>query len=106
MGETSRADGTGRPSGDAVAALAGWGYHFLDGATFGMMFALLRPQGGALAGLAWAMVLQALLMATYPRLIGASLGDPGFLTLGFAGHAVFGLVLGAFVRRLAAREGR
>lgn len=94
---------TGRPAGDPAAFLAGWSYHFWDGISFGILFALLCPRGGIPAGLAWALVLQALLLLVYPTLVGVSPGDPGFLVMGFVGHAMFGIVLGAGVRRAARR---
>ena len=34
---------TGRPAGDTWAEAAGWTYHFWNGISFGMMFALVRP---------------------------------------------------------------
>jgi hypothetical protein len=90
---------TGRPAGDPVATVAGWTYHFWNGISFGMVYALVHPGGGAVSGLAWAMVLQGLMMAVYPALLGARLADPGFLTSGLVGHALWGVILGAGVRR-------
>lgn len=85
---------TGAAADSAIALAVGWAYHFWNGASFGIIFVLLWSRGGALAGLACAGLLQALLMATYPRLVGVQLTDPGFLVMGLVGHAVFGLVLG------------
>lgn len=92
---------TGRAAHDPLALTVGWAYHYVDGIGFGVVFALLCPRGGITAGLAWAAVLQALLLVSYPPLVGVPLGDPGFLVMGFVGHAVFGVVLGAGVRRAA-----
>lgn len=92
---------TGRPAGDVWAEAAGWTYHFWNGISFGMMFALIRPKGGALYGLAWAEFLQALMMAVYPAFLKARVDDPGFLTLGLAGHGLYGVVLGRLVSRWA-----
>lgn len=93
---------TGRPPTDAVAIGAGWLYHFWNGISFGMMFALVRPQGGVLAGVLWAMILQGLMMAAYPSFLQARLDDVGFLITGIVGHALWGAVLGFGIRR----EGR
>jgi hypothetical protein len=87
-----------------LALAAGWIYHFWNGISFGMIFALLRPRGGALAGLAWGVGLQVLMMITYPTLLRIRLEDPGFLVSGLVGHGVWGLALGAGLRRGAGVE--
>jgi hypothetical protein len=93
---------TGRPLDDPWGLAAGWTYHFLNGITFGVMFALMRPRGGPWHGLVWALVLQGIMMATYPTLLQARLDDIGFMMTGLVGHSLWGLVLGAGIRR----EGR
>ena len=90
---------TGLPQTDSIAVAAGWAYHFWNGISFGMMFVLLRPRGGAVAGLIWAMTLQGLMMAIYPSFLQARLADPGFLTMGIVGHALWGIVLGVGLQR-------
>lgn len=95
---------TGLPGTDPLAIAAGWLYHFWNGITFGVIFALVRPRGGVPAGIAWAMALQVLMMLAYPTLLKARLDDPGFLMLGLVGHTVWGIVLGAGLRRMAGRD--
>ena len=90
---------TGRPAGDAWAEVAGWTYHFWNGISFGMMFALIRPKGGVILGFLWAEFLQVLMMAVYPAFLRARLDDPGFLVLGLVGHGLYGVVLGWLVAR-------
>ena len=90
---------TGLPESAPAAVVAGWIYHFWNGTSFGMMFSLVRPRGGIAEGLVWAMGLQALMMAVYPHFLQARLADPGFLWSGIVGHALWGVVLGAGVRR-------
>lgn len=92
----------GHPAGAFAAGAAGWTWHLLNGMGFGIAFALLWPRGGAWAGLSCALLLQLLLMTVHPPLVGVSPGDPGFLVLGFTGHALFGLVLGLGVARAEA----
>lgn len=92
---------TGRPAGDWLALAAGWTYHFWNGLSFGMMFALLRPRGGPGAGMVFALVLQGLMMLAYPHFLQARLADPGFLMTGIVGHSLWGLMLGLGVRRSA-----
>jgi hypothetical protein len=96
---------TGRPESDPIAIAAGWIYHFWNGISFGMMFALLRPKGGAIAGWAWGLGLQCLMMIAYPHLLAVRLADHGFLAMGLVGHSLWGIVLGACLRKYWMRTG-
>lgn len=97
---------TGRPSTDGMAIGIGWLYHFWNGITFGMMFALARPRGGWLAGLIWGLGLQALMMWAYPDLLQVRLDDPGFLVSTIVGHSLWGVVLGAGLAWEGRRDNR
>ena len=90
---------TGKPVDSLAAKISGWVYHFWNGISFGMMFALIRPVGGLLAGLLWGLVLQTLMFVTYPRLLGVRMDDPGFVAMGIIGHGLWGVVLGYGVKR-------
>lgn len=90
---------TGLSANDPLTLAAGWTYHFWNGITFGMMFALVRPRGGVIAGLIWAETLQALMMITYPSFLQARLDDPGFLATGLIGHGIWGIVLGTALKK-------
>ena len=97
---------TGRPEGDPVGLVVGWIYHFWNGISFGMMYALVLPRGGLTSGLIWALILQGLMMAVYPSFLEARLADPGFLISGIVGHGIWGLILGGGVRRTYERSMR
>ncbi len=90
---------TGLPQTDSLAILAGWLYHFWNGISFGMMFALLAPKGGMVKGFIWSMALQALMMWVYPHFLAIRLADPGFLMTGLVGHGLWGVVLGYGIKR-------
>jgi hypothetical protein len=90
---------TDQPKTAAVAITVGWVYHFWNGLSFGVMFALIRPRGGPLAGFIWAMTLQGFMMWAYPTLLKLRLDNPGFMMAGLVGHSVWGLTLGASLRR-------
>lgn len=94
---------TGLPPSEPAAQLAGWTYHFWNGISFGIVFALLRPRGGVLWGWGWAMLLQGLMMAAYPRFLAVRLADPGFLAAGIVGHSLWGVVLGLGLRPRVAK---
>lgn len=90
---------TGLPQTDSLAIFAGWTYHFWNGISFGMMFALLAPKGGMLKGFIWSMLLQGLMMWVYPHFLAVRLEDPGFLMTGLVGHGLWGIVLGYGIKR-------
>ena len=94
---------TGLPATDPLTLAAGWIYHYWNGISFGMMFALLRPAGGIGWGVAWALALQLLMMLAYPTLLKARLDDPGFLASGLIGHSLWGIVVGAGIREWSHR---
>lgn len=93
---------TGRGTDDLLAQSVGWVYHFWNGVGFGIMFALVAPRAGRWWGMGWGLLLQFLMMATYPSLLGARLDDAGFLVTGIIGHALWGYTLG---RGLESRRG-
>ena len=90
---------TGLPPSHPASIALGWVYHFWNGISFGMMFALVRPRGGALVGLLWGLGLHALMLWSYPRLLQVRLDDPGFLVTGCIGHAVWGVMLGLSIKK-------
>ncbi|MFN8532893.1 MAG: hypothetical protein U0556_05050 [Dehalococcoidia bacterium] len=94
---------TGLETTEPLAIGLGWAYHFWNGISFGMMFALLRPQGGVIAGIVWALFLQGMMMLVYPSFLQVRLSDPGFLLSGIVGHGFWGAVLGYGIKRWGPR---
>jgi hypothetical protein len=94
---------TGLPQTDPFAIGVGWFYHFWNGISFSIMYALIRPQGGAITGMLWGLGLQGLMMITYPTLLKLRLDTPGFLVMGIIGHALWGIVLGYCLKRWGIR---
>jgi hypothetical protein len=90
---------TNRPRTDAVAIAVGWIYHFWNGVSFGVMLALVKPRAGWAFGVAWALGLQACMMALYPKFLNVRLDSPGFLITSILGHGFYGIVLGWTLRR-------
>jgi hypothetical protein len=92
-----------KPTDTLGAELVGWGYHFWNGIGFGIMFALVRPRGPWLHGLIWGVFLEGIMIVVYPEFLNAQIDDAGFLTTGFVGHAVWGIVLGAGLKKWGPR---
>lgn len=91
---------TGREPESSLAVLAGWVYHFWNGISFAVIYALNAAGKHWLWGLAWAMFLEAAMVLTYPIAFGVPRSDPGFLTISVLGHAAYGIVLGLWIQRL------
>lgn len=95
---------TGRPETDRIAIVAGWLYHIWNGISFGMMFGIVRRRGGPVLGALWGFVLQCLMFASYPKLLHVRMQDPGFITMGLTGHALWGAVLGWYVQNKGSKS--
>jgi hypothetical protein len=83
-----------------LVQLTGWAYHFSNGAALGIMLLAMvqRPSRKALygGGLAWALCVEALLLASpYYAFFQLKMDAGTFLWLTLAAHAVFGIALGA-----------
>ncbi len=76
----------------------GWIYHFSNGAALGIMFLAMLPRAARRwtiqAALAWAMVVEGLLLVTpYTTFLGLT-RDARFIAVTLSAHLVFGLALG------------
>jgi hypothetical protein len=81
-----------------LAHLLGWAYHFSNGAALGIMFLTFVPRPGPRilfwGAVAWALVVECLLLLTpYTTFFGLQL-NAQFLFLTASAHLVFGLALG------------
>jgi hypothetical protein len=93
--------GSGAPAPFAV--LAGTCYHLLNGVSFAVAYALTLGDRGWRAGVAWAVVLEALMLTLYPGwLHPASVAE--FFGISMLGHLAYGVVLGVTSQRLLARD--
>jgi hypothetical protein len=86
------------------AHLIGWIYHFSNGATFGVMY-LAMIGDGARRHWSWAVLMAValelgMLLTPYPAVFHIPL-TPRFIAVTAAAHAIFGIILGLTVHRLA-----
>ncbi len=93
-----------------LVQLLGWAYHFSNGAALGIMFLamVVRPNPRVLfwGAVAWALFVEAMLLATpYPGYFGFQINGR-FLFLTISAHLVFGLTLGWWCRRFAFARAR
>ncbi|MFQ5460623.1 MAG: DUF6789 family protein, partial [Anaerolineae bacterium] len=93
------------PGGPAAASLlAGYGYHFLNGASFGLLYTVLGGRPRWQWGVVWGLIIE-LAMMTFPPMLMMGSGffglNAGLGVLGttLLAHVAFGLVLGLLVER-------
>lgn len=91
---------TGRDASTVAAIAAGWGFHLMNGIGFAISFVLLAAGRPVWWGIAFALVLEGLIVAMYPGWLGFSLTGE-FVTVSVLGHVAYGAVLGAVARRTA-----
>jgi hypothetical protein len=89
------------------AHIVGWAYHFLNGASLGIMFlamaAGLSRKGLLWSAVAWALCVEAfLLLSPYYAFFKLKLDYSIFLALTLSAHAVFGAALGWWCARRVA----
>jgi hypothetical protein len=81
------------------ALIAGWGYHFWNGFSFAVMYALLAGGARWWWGLCWAMTLESATILVYPGAFGISASNWAFIATSLAGHAAYGCTLGLLARQ-------
>jgi len=90
---------TGAPAHSPVAVAVGVAYHLSNGVGFGVAFAMVAGRRGIGAGVAWALVLEAIMLTLYPGWLDIrSIRE--FASVSMLGHVAYGGVLGWMARRL------
>lgn len=82
----------------------GWTYHFSNGAALGIMFLAMVPRATpkmfVIAGVAWAMLVETILLLTpYRDFFKIHMPFTTFLILTATAHAIFGIALGLWCAR-------
>lgn len=93
-----------KPETALDARIAGWTYHFWNGVSFGVMYALVAGPARWYWGLAWGMALELMMISIYPVAFAIQRSDPAFLAISMTGHAAYGAVLGLLAERWCDRE--
>jgi len=87
-----------------LSNLAGWSYHFWNGAAFGIIFSLIFGRSPWWAGVLYAIVI-ALVFMSSPAVVAMGVGHfgvdfgPGFAATVLTAHIAYGLVLGWYAQR-------
>jgi hypothetical protein len=78
---------------------AGTFFHFFNGIAFGISYTIAFGRRGPLAGIVWALILEAIMVSLYPSWLDLKALDE-FLSVSIFGHVVYGSVLGWQSKRL------
>lgn len=97
----------------ALVAAAGLTIHFMNGSTFGVIYAVfggrhfMSMRAALLGGVAWGLTLELVQSALYPGWLRITTVLQEFLFISSMGHVAYGAALGIGVRRLlSGRQGR
>ena len=93
-----------------AALTVGFLYHFLNGASFGLPYAVLFGKPRWYWGIAWALIYELGMMTLPPMAplfgpFGSKTGSPAFFLITLVAHIAFGAVLGLLVERWVKRPG-
>ncbi len=80
----------------------GWTYHYSNGITFGIMYALVLPRRHWAWAIAWALLLETIAVVCPFGRVFALRGNYPALAIAYAAHVPYGLLLGWLVWRRAA----
>jgi len=87
-----------------LSNIAGWAYHFWNGAAFGIVYSLLFGRPPWWSGIVYGLVIAVVFMSS-PAVVAMGIGHfgvdfgPGFATTVLLAHIAFGSVLGAYLWR-------
>lgn len=87
---------TGQPPATDAAAFAGWLYHFWNGFSFAIIYALIAGPARWYWGIVWAMILEVAMLFTYPTMLDIKM-TAGFVGISLIGHTAYGAALGVTV---------
>ncbi|MGH9669037.1 MAG: hypothetical protein ACRD3A_02865 [Terriglobales bacterium] len=89
---------TGMEPSSLPAKIAGWGYHYWNGITFGIMYALTFPARHWLFGVGYAILMEMCMLGIFPMFLRVS-NKVDFIAVSMIGHVFYGAVLGILVQR-------
>lgn len=91
----------GQPEPTWLVQTLGWTYHFLNGASLGIMLVAMVPGRRHIvgAGILWGLTVEALLLASPYAAFFQLPFNQRFIVLTLSAHLVFGLTLGLWLRR-------
>lgn len=91
---------TGQPTTSLAAKVAGWTYHYWNGISFGVMYALMFGKRHWLFAVGYAIVLELCMLGIFPMFVPVS-NKVDFVLISLIGHVAYGVILGLYVQKYA-----
>lgn len=85
-----------------AAAVGGWLYHFWNGMSFGIFYALIVGKGIWIYGVVYGLFMELAMLGLFPFFVQIT-DKVDFIALSLIGHLFYGLVLGIVVQRYGVR---
>jgi len=89
---------TGRSIDSTAAAVAGWLYHYWNGISFGIMYALMLGRRHWLVGVGYGILMECCMLGLFPMFLKVN-NKFDFVAVSMIGHIFYGAVLGLAVQR-------
>jgi len=89
---------TGQPTSSLAAKIAGWTYHYWNGVTFGIIYALTFGRRHWLFGIGYGIVLECCMLGLFPLFVPIS-RKLDFIAISMIGHVAYGAVLGVLAQK-------
>ena len=89
---------TGGETHETGSIIAGWGYHFWNGLSFGVFYTLIFGRRHWLFGVGYGLVMEACMLGLFPLFLFVT-DQFAYVMLSFVGHVFYGLGLGVFAQR-------
>lgn len=77
-------------------------FHFTNGITFAVSYSILLGKKGVIFGILWALGLETLMVAAYPRWLNITFMSE-FLSVSIFGHFIYGATIGYVAKKLIVR---
>ena len=89
---------TGQPVDSTAARVAGWSYHYWNGATFGVIFTLAVGRKSWWWGLGYGILMECCMLGLFPMFLRVT-NKVDFIAVSMIGHLFYGATLGILSRR-------
>jgi hypothetical protein len=89
---------TGQGTGTRDAAIAGWIYHYWNGISFALMYALMFVRPPWLYGVGYGVFMELCMLGLFPMFLQVS-NRTDFIIISLLGHVVYGATLGVVAQR-------
>lgn len=84
---------TGQPVGSLASKIAGWSYHYWNGATFGVIYTLILGRRKWLWGVGYGVVMECCMLGLFPMFLRVT-SKVDFIAVSMIGHLFYGASLG------------